>query len=165
MPVSDSTRLIIRPAIFEDAGLILRYIIELAAYENAESSVVADEAQIAKSLFEPGSPAQALICLADETPIGYAIYFYNYSSWQGRKGLYLEDLYISPQYRGCGAGQAILRYLAKTAIEEDCGRLEWSVLDWNTPAIEFYENLDAEAQSEWVKYRLSGTSLEKMSRS
>ncbi len=165
MPVSDSTSLIIRPAVFEDAGLILRYIIELAAYENAESSVVADEAQIAKSLFEPGSPAQALICLADETPIGYAIYFYSYSSWQGRKGLYLEDLYISPQYRGCGAGQAVLRYLAKTAIEEDCGRLEWSVLDWNTPAIEFYENLDAEAQSEWVKYRLSGKSLEKMSRS
>ena len=162
MPESNSTSLIIRPAVFEDAGLILRYIIELAAYENAESSVVTDEAQIAKSLFGPGSPAQALICLADEVPVGYAIYFYNYSSWQGRKGLYLEDLYISPQYRGNGAGQAVLRYLAKTAIKEDCGRLEWSVLDWNTPAIQFYENLGAAAQSEWVKYRLSGESLEKI---
>ena len=165
MSISSSANLVIRPAQKGDAGLILRFIRELAAYENAESSVVATQAQLTTSLFDAQSPARALICLKDEVAIGYAVYFYNYSTWQGRQGLYLEDLYISPQYRHCGAGQAVLSHLARQAVAKGCGRLEWSVLDWNEPAIKFYQKLGAEPQSEWVQYRLSGDALMQLVRS
>ncbi len=156
---SDLAKPRIRPAEASDCSLILRFIRELAIYEKAESSVVADEAQITASLFGADSSAWALICMQGETPIGFAVYFLNYSTWLGRKGLYLEDLYISPQYRHCGAGGAVLRYLARQAVATGCGRFEWSVLDWNEPAIRFYEKLGAVPLSEWTVYRLSGDSL------
>ncbi len=159
MPDPISTDLQIRTATVTDAGLILRFIRELAAYEKAEASVVASETQIAASLFGDGASARALICLRGEVPIGYAVYFFNYSTWLGRPGLYLEDLYISPQYRQGGAGEAVLRYLAGQAVANGCGRFEWSVLDWNEPAISFYRKLGARAQSEWTVYRLSGEAL------
>lgn len=158
----NSTGLIIRPAQPADAALILRFIRELAAYEKAQASVVSSEKQIADSLFATDSPARALICLKDGIPIGFAVYFFNYSTWLGRPGLYLEDLYISPRHRQCGAGKALLRHLAGEALAKGCGRFEWSVLDWNTPAIGFYENLGATAQSEWTTYRLSGEALQRL---
>jgi len=122
----------IRPATVADAGLILRFIRELAIYEKAEQSVQTDEIGIAESLFGADATARALVCEANGEAIGYAVYFYNYSTWLGRKGIYLEDLYVSPQKRGCGAGKALLKYIARQAVAEGCGRFEWSVLDWNT---------------------------------
>lgn len=149
----------IRPAIRDDAALILRFITELAIYERAEHEVKTDAAGIESSLFEAGSTAQALICERAGEPIGYAVYFFNYSTWLGRNGLYLEDLYISPAARGTGAGKALLRHLAKLAVTKDCGRFEWAVLDWNEPAIRFYESLGAKPQEDWTTYRLSGDAL------
>ncbi|MCP8686535.1 GNAT family N-acetyltransferase [Marinobacterium sp. OS208] len=150
----------IRQATVEDAGLILRFVRELAAYEKAEHEVVATAADIESSLFGPGSSAQALICELDNEPIGYAVYFFNYSTWLGRHGLYLEDLYLSPEHRGTGAGKALLKHLAQVAVAKGCGRFEWSVLDWNEPAIRFYQSIGARPQDEWVGYRLSGDALE-----
>lgn len=149
----------IRPATHDDAALILGYIRELAIYEKAEHEVVASVADIEQSLFGPDSTAHGLICLQDEQPVGYAVYFFNYSTWQGKSGLYLEDLYITPAARGSGAGKKLLRHLAQLAVARGCGRFEWSVLDWNQPAIDFYESFGAAAQSEWVKYRLAGDAL------
>jgi len=149
----------IRAATVEDAGLILRFIRELAIYEKAEASVQTDEAGIASSLFGADATARALVCEADGEPVGYAVYFYNYSTWLGRKGIYLEDLYVSPEKRGLGAGKALLQHLARQAVAEGCGRFEWSVLDWNTPAIEFYTAAGARAQDEWTVYRLEGEAL------
>lgn len=101
-----------------------------------------------------------MICEADGKPAGFAIWFYSYSTWQARKGLYLEDLYVSPEFRGSGAGKALLKHLARTAVAEGCGRFEWSVLDWNEPAIRVYEAVGAEPMSEWTRYRLAGKGLE-----
>jgi GNAT superfamily N-acetyltransferase len=98
-------------------------------------------------------------------PVGYAVYFYNYSTWLGKNGIYLEDVYVSPAYRGSGAGKALLRHIARIAIDENCGRFEWSVLDWNKPAIQFYEALGARPQSEWTIYRLTGSALEALAES
>ena len=94
--------------------------------------------------------------------MGFAVYFFNYSTWQGRLGLYLEDLYVSPEHRGKGAGKALLSHLAKIAVDNDCGRFEWSVLDWNTPSIEFYDSLGAKPQSEWIRYRMTGDALQNL---
>jgi GNAT superfamily N-acetyltransferase len=149
----------IRPATPEDAELILRFITDLAIYEKAEHEVKTDAAGIRASLFADGSTAHGLICELDGQPIGYAVYFFNYSTWLGRHGLYLEDLYVSPEARGLGAGKALLRHLAQLAVARDCGRFEWSVLDWNTPAIDFYESFGARPQSEWTTYRLTGQAL------
>lgn len=149
----------IRDAQPADAALIHHYIVELAIYEKAEHEVIATIAEIERSLFEPGSPARALICSIDGQTVGYAIYFYSYSTWLGRKGMYLEDLYISPSHRGSGAGKKLLRHLARTACDNGCGRLEWSVLDWNEPAIQFYQSLGASPQDEWVRYRMAGDTL------
>ncbi len=150
----------IRPAVAEDAALILKFITDLAIYEKAEHEVVATEDDIRDSLFAEHSTTEALICTVDGKPAGYGVYFYNYSTWLGRRGLYLEDLYISPQYRGKGAGKAMLQYLARTAVSQKCGRFEWSVLDWNTPAIKFYESIGAKPQDEWIAYRLAGKALQ-----
>ena len=149
----------IRPATAADAALILRFITDLAIYEKAEHEVKTDAAGIEASLFGPDSSAQALICEYDDQPIGYAVYFFNYSTWLGKHGLYLEDLYISPETRGVGAGKALLRHLAQLAVAKGCGRFEWAVLDWNTPAIEFYEAFGAKPQDEWTTYRLTGQAL------
>lgn len=149
----------IRPATADDAELILRFITELAIYEKAEHEVKTDAAGIRDSLFAEGSTAYGLICEHEGQPIGYAVYFFNYSTWLGKHGLYLEDLYISPEARGLGAGKAMLRHLAQLAVARGCGRFEWSVLDWNKPAIDFYESFGARPQSEWVGYRLTGQAL------
>ena len=149
----------IRDATAADAALILRFIRELAIYEKAESSVQADEAGIVASLFGAGAKARALVCEADGQAIGYAVYFYNYSTWLGRNGIYLEDLYVSAAQRGSGAGKALLKHIARIAVAEGCGRFEWSVLDWNEPAIKFYEAAGARPQSEWTVYRLEGEAL------
>jgi GNAT superfamily N-acetyltransferase len=149
----------IRPAQEQDAQLILRFITELAIYEKAKAEVKASTEDIKRSLFGADATAHGLICSVDDEPAGYAVFFYNYSTWLGRNGLYLEDLYISPQHRGKGAGKALFRHLARMAVEKDCGRFEWSVLDWNEPAIRFYESCGAQAQNEWVGYRLAGEAL------
>ena len=149
----------IRAAVAADAGLILHFIRELAIYEKAESSVLTDEAGIRASLFAADATAQALLCERDGQAIGFAVYFHNYSTWLGRNGIYLEDLYVSPEHRGCGAGKALLQHIARLAVEQGCGRFEWSVLDWNTPAIEFYKAAGAKPQDEWTVYRLQGEAL------
>lgn len=149
----------IRPATPDDAELILRFITDLAIYEKAEHEVKTDAAGIRDSLFAEGSTAHGLICENDGQPIGYAVYFFNYSTWLGKHGLYLEDLYVSPEARGLGAGKALLRHLAQLAVARGCGRFEWSVLDWNTPAIDFYESFGARPQREWIGYRLTGQAL------
>ena len=149
----------IRPATPGDAELILRFITDLAIYEKAEHEVKTDAAGIRDSLFADGSTAHGLICEHNGQPIGYAVYFFNYSTWLGKHGLYLEDLYVSPEARGLGAGKALLRHLAQLAVARGCGRFEWSVLDWNTPAIDFYESFGARPQSEWTTYRLTGQAL------
>lgn len=149
----------IRPAGVEDVGLILQFIKELAAYERAEHEVVATEASLRESLFGAGRRAHALICSVGGVDAGFAVYFFNYSTWQGRQGLYLEDLYVSPAHREAGAGKAMLRHLARMAVAQGCGRFEWSVLEWNEPAIGFYRSLGAVAMDEWVRYRLAGDAL------
>lgn len=151
--------LLLRPATAADAGLILRFIIELAVYEKEPDAVVTDQAGIAASLFGEGATASALVAELDGEPVGYAVWFANYSTWLGRNGLYLEDLYVTPAVRGRGVGKAILRHLAALAVAAGCGRMEWSVLDWNRPAITFYESVGARPQSEWTVYRLAGDAL------
>ena len=149
----------IRPATVDDAATIMRFITDLAIYEKAEHEVKASEADIRNSLFSADSHSYGLICLLDDEPIGFSVYFYNYSTWLGKRGLFLEDLYVSPQHRGVGAGKALFKYLAKLAVSKDCGRFEWNVLDWNQPAIDFYESTGAQPQSEWIGYRLTGDAL------
>ncbi|AUI81958.1 GNAT family N-acetyltransferase [Alteromonas macleodii] len=154
-----SNTISIRPATPEDISQIRQFILELAIYEKAEHEVEADEEALLKTLFGEGATAHCVMCESIDAPIGFAVYFFNYSTWQGRNGLYLEDLYISPKSRGLGAGKALLQHLAKTAVENDCGRFEWSVLDWNKPAIDFYESLGAKPKSEWLGYRMDGQTL------
>jgi len=149
----------IRPAQPDDVTLILDLIKGLAEYERAPEQAKATAQDIEKALFQPNPRAKALICSVDGQPAGFALYFYNFSTWTGKSGIYLEDLFIEPAYRGRGAGKALLRALARIAIAEDCTRFEWSVLDWNEPAIRFYEAFGAEPQSEWLGYRLSGDAL------
>ena len=153
------SRLVIREAKPEDSNVILNFILELAKYEKLEPEVLATETSIRNSIFGSESSTKALICEKNGIPIGYAIYFFNYSTWLGKHGLYLEDLYICQSERGFGAGKALLKYLARIAVSKDCGRFEWSVLDWNQPAIDLYESLGAESQNEWVVFRLSGQKL------
>ena len=152
--------LTIRPAAADDAQCIFDFIVELAVYEKAPQEVVTDVDGIRESLFGAHAKAHALVCSIDDKPVGYAVYFYSYSTWLGKNGIYLEDVYVSPVHRGKGAGKAMLQHLAQIAVRENCGRLEWSVLDWNTPAIEFYEALGAVPQDEWIRYRLTGKALE-----
>ncbi len=149
----------IRPATLDDAELILNFIKQLAGYEKAEREVVASLDHIRRHVLQADSVAQALICERDDVAIGFAVYFFTYSTWLGKPGLFLEDLFVLPEHRGCGAGKALLKYLAKLAMDQDCGRFEWNVLDWNTPAIGFYEALGARPQSEWTTYRLQGEAL------
>ncbi len=156
------SNLIIRKATTEDVGLILNFIKELARFEKAEHEVKTDKEQLKKSLFGKDATAHAVICESDGRPVGYAVYFFNYSTWQGKNGLYIEDLYISPEHRHIGAGTKMLKHLSCMALERDCGRMEWSVLDWNAPAIGFYKSLGAVPQEEWIRYRLTGISLKQL---
>lgn len=156
-------KLEIRDAVAEDSELILRFVKSLASYEKAEHEVIAEVKDIRESIFGDMSTVKGLICTVDSQPIGFAIYFYNYSTWQGKKGLYLEDLYVTPEHRGIGAGKELLKFLAKKAVVEGCGRFEWSVLDWNESAIKFYQSIGAIPKTEWVGYQLAGESLVKFS--
>lgn len=149
----------IRPATEEDAGIILGFIRDLAVYEKEPDAVVASEQDIVNNLFNPETTTRALIAISNGVPVGFAVYFLSFSTWLGRDGLFLEDLYVSPEQRGEGYGKALLKHLARIAVERGCGRFEWNVLDWNEPAIRFYESLGAKAQSEWVGYRLDGEAL------
>ena len=154
--------LTIRPAIASDTPLILKFVRELAIYEKAENEVHATAEHIQRTLFSDTPTVFGLICLDGETPIGFAVYFFNYSTWLGQHGLYLEDLYVDPAHRGKGAGKALLAHLAHIAVQNHCGRFEWSVLDWNAPSIAFYDSLGAQPQSEWIRYRMTGDALHKL---
>ena len=154
-----SKQIQIRDAKKSDAPTILQFITELAIYEKEPDAVKTDEQAIIKTLFSEGATAHSVICLEGDEPIGFAVYFYNYSTWLGKNGLYLEDLYVSPDSRGNGAGKLIMKHLANKAIKHDCGRFEWVVLDWNKPAIDFYNSIGAKAQNEWIIYRLAGQDL------
>ena len=155
----------IRPATEADAGLILKFVTDLAVYEKAEHEVVTTESEIKQTLFSKGSTTKALICNIDQQAVGYAVYFFNYSTWLGKHGLFLEDLYISLEQRGAGAGTAVLKYLANIAVSNNCGRFEWNVLDWNEQAIQFYKSLGAKPQDEWVGSRLTGEALHTLANS
>ena len=154
------TQLLIREARPADVATILELIRGLAEYEKALGEVVATPADISRALFCDHPTAHGLICEEHGIAIGFAVYFYNYSTWTGKNGLFLEDLYIRPEHRGSGAGKALLKHLAQHAVTMDCARFEWNVLDWNEPAIKFYQSFGAEPQSEWVGYRLSGQALQ-----
>ena len=150
----------IRPGTEQDIPQIFHFIRELAIYEKALDEVATDEAMLTEALFGNKARAYPLICEIGGVAVGFAIYFYNFSTWLGKYGIFLEDLYVSPEYRGHGAGKALLQFLAQKAVAEDCGRFEWNVLDWNEPSIKFYEACGAVAMSEWVGYRLQGQALE-----
>lgn len=149
----------IRTAQESDLEQIMTFIRELAIYEKAEHEVVASLEDLRATLFGSQPKVFGLMCELGDQAVGFAVYFYNYSTWLGKHGIYLEDLYVTPEHRGLGAGKALLKRLAEIAVAEDCGRVEWSVLDWNEPAIQFYQSLGAGAQDEWTVYRMSGTAL------
>lgn len=151
--------LTIRPATVNDTATIMQFIIDLAVYEKEPDAVKTNETEIAQRLFCQSPKVFCLIAEIDNTPVGLAIYFYNFSTWLGKHGIYLEDLFVTPSARGKGAGKALLKSLAKIAVTEQCGRVEWSVLDWNKPAIDFYEALGAKPQDGWTVYRLTDNAL------
>ena len=155
------SRLEFRWAEEKDAALILRFIRALAAYEKLSDQVVATEELLREWIFEK-KKAEVLFPLENGVEVGFALFFHNFSTFLGRAGLYLEDLYISPEYRGKGYGKATLQRLAQIAVERGCGRLEWSCLDWNQPSIDFYLSLGAVPMEEWTVYRLTGETLTQM---
>lgn len=149
----------IHPATIDDVPILLRLIRELASYEKLAHEVVATEELLAKSLFGERAVAKALLARAGTEAVGMAIYFHNYSTFLGRSGLYLEDLFVLPAWRGRGYGRRLLARVARLAIEADCGRMEWAVLDWNEPALRFYQKLDAQVLEQWRLHRLTGDAL------
>lgn len=153
--------LTIRPATPQDVALILRFVRELAEFEREPDAVKATEESLNHALFGERS-AEAVIAEQDGEPMGFALFFHNFSTWTGLKGLYLEDLYVTPEARGSGVGTALLRHLAGIALDRDCGRFEWAVLDWNTPAIDFYTAMGAESLDEWRIRRVTGDALVKL---
>jgi GNAT superfamily N-acetyltransferase len=153
---------LVRSATPGDAATIHGFIRALAAYERLESEVSASQADIAAALFGPAPRAFCDIAEDDGAPVGFALWFYNFSTFEGRFGLYLEDLYVEPAARGRGAGRALLSRLAQRCLAEGLRRLEWQVLDWNQPAIAFYDRLGATAKPEWITRRLSGEALREL---
>lgn len=154
--------LTIRSATIADIGVILEFIRGLAVYERLEHEVVASEAGLREALFGTRPDAEVIMAELDGTPAGFALFFHNFSTFLGRRGLYLEDLFVKPEYRGNGIGRALLSRLAAIAVERGCGRFEWSVLNWNESAIALYEALGAKPQSDWTVYRLSGEALRRL---
>lgn len=148
----------IRQAVEADVPLILQFILDLAEYEHLRHEVVADEATLKTWIFDKGG-AQVIIAEEGGEPVGFALYFHNFSTFLGRCGLYLEDLFVKPEHRGKGYGLALLKRLAAIAVEEGCGRLEWWCLDWNKSSIDFYLSLPAEPMDEWTVYRVAGDNL------
>lgn len=151
--------IVIRPAVAADVGRILAFIRELAEYEQLSHEVVADETGLTAQLFGEHPRAEVLIADVDGTAAGFALFFHNFSTFVGKPGLYLEDLFVSPTYRGHGLGKRLMLRLAQIAVERDCGRFEWSVLDWNQPAIDFYRSLGAVGMDEWTIQRVSDEAL------
>jgi GNAT superfamily N-acetyltransferase len=151
--------LTIRPATPADVPLILEFIRELADYERDPQAAVATAADLLRDGFGPEPKFRVDIAEWSGEPAGFAFYFWNYSTWQGRPGLYLEDLFVRPRFRGKGIGKALLVHLARVAVKNNCGRLVWQVLDWNTPSIEFYKSLGAETMKEWLTMRVTGEAL------
>ena len=152
----------IRPATPADVGTILRFVRDLAAFEREPDAVEATEETLTEALFGPRPAAEAVIAEDTTGPLGFALFFHNFSTWTGRRGLYLEDLYVTPDARGQGVGTALLRHLAALALERGCGRFEWSVLDWNADAIAFYRQMGAVGQDEWTVQRVSGEALRRL---
>lgn len=153
---------VLRPATRADVPLLLRFIRGLADYEQLSAEVAATEERLAATLFPPDGSApaaQAVLAFHADAPAGFALYFFNYSTFLARPGLYLEDLFVQPEFRGRGIGKALLLHLARIANARGCGRMEWSVLDWNQPAIAFYESLGARRLKEWQICRLTGDAL------
>jgi GNAT superfamily N-acetyltransferase len=158
-PTSIPATIHLRPAQLTDVPHILALIRELAEYEKLAHEAVADEAILATQLFGDTPAAEVVIAEVDGQPAGFALFFHNFSTFLGKRGLYLEDLYVKPAYRGLGLGRRLMAHLAGLAIERDCGRFEWSVLDWNAPAIAFYRELGAQPMDEWTVQRVSGDAL------
>jgi GNAT superfamily N-acetyltransferase len=155
-------RLNIRPAEKSDIRSILSFIKELGEYERLAHEIVATEEVLSETLFGDRRFAEVVFALYDGQPVGYALFFHSFSTFLGRPGIYLEDLYVRPAMRGRGIGKALLVYLAQLAAERKCGRLEWAVLNWNEPSIAFYRNLGARPMDEWSVYRLTGDSLKRL---
>lgn len=143
----------------EDVSLILDFIKALAEYEEMADEVVATEALLEEKLFGDKAYAEVILAYYKGEPAGFALFFHNFSTFMGRPGIYLEDLFVKEKYRGQGLGTTLLSYLAKLAIERDCARLDWAVLDWNTPSIKFYKSLNAKHLDDWLTFRLTGDSL------
>lgn len=158
---SDGGRTSIRPAEPSDVALILALVRELAVYEKLEREMIAGEDDIRRALFGERPVAEAVIGSLDGVPAGFALFFPNFSTFLGKPGLYLEDLFVRPSARGFGLGRALMEHLARVAVERGWGRFEWSVLDWNEPAIGFYRTLGAEPLAEWTTFRMTGRALEK----
>jgi len=152
----------IRPATRKDASLIVELIRALAEYERAPKSAVVTKRDILRDGFGRNPRFHVVIAEWERKPVGFALWFYNYSTWLGRPGLYLEDLFVYPEFRGKGIGKALLVRLAKIAVKQKCGRYQWQVLDWNTPSIEFYKSLGATVMKEWLGMRVQGETLKKL---
>jgi GNAT superfamily N-acetyltransferase len=152
----------IRRAEASDAALILIFIRALAEYEHLSRDMVATEQDLVRDGFGAEPKFRCVIAEWDQKPVGFALYFYNYSTFQGRPGIFLEDLFVNPEFRGKGIGRALLAHLAKVAVRENCGRYVWQVLDWNTPSIEFYKSLGARLMREWLTMRVEDVALENM---
>jgi GNAT superfamily N-acetyltransferase len=152
----------IRPATRNDLPQVLAFIRELAVYERLEDQVVATEADLAAALFGARPYAEVVLGCLGETPVGFALFFHNFSTFLGKPGIYLEDLFVRPAARGLGVGKRLLAWLARTTLERGCARLDWAVLDWNEPSIGFYRGLGAVAHDDWTTFRLTGAALERL---
>ena len=162
--MSQTPRVTLRPAVPEDAATLVELIGDLAEYERLSDECRADPADLAAHLFGPRPYAEVFVAEVDGTAAGFALFFHNYSTFLTKPGIYLEDLFVRPAFRGLGIGKALLSRLAALAVERGCGRLEWSVLKWNSPAIGFYLRLGAVPMEEWQVYRLAGEALERLGR-
>jgi GNAT superfamily N-acetyltransferase len=161
-PADTPSTLTIRPAGEHEIPLVLEFVRELATYERLAHEVTATPADFAAALFGPQACAEVVFACLDGTPVGYALFFRTFSSFVGKPSIFLEDLFVRPEVRGRGIGKQLLAYLARTALERGCGRLEWAVLDWNAPSIAFYRSLGAVAQDDWTTYRLTDEALERL---
>jgi len=162
MDRDSSTTLKIVPATGHDIPLVLSFIRKLAEYEKLSHQVVATEELLREELFGARRVAEVVIAYLDDEPVGFALYFHNFSTFVGRAGIYLEDLFVEPAHRGKGVGKALLIHIAKLAVERKCGRFEWAVLDWNTPSIDFYRSLGAAPLDDWTLFRLTGDALNRV---
>jgi GNAT superfamily N-acetyltransferase len=160
-----SDEISIRPAAEHEVPVILQFIRDLAKYEHLEHQVVATEAMLSEGLFGPRPYAEVVFACRDGEPVGFALFFHNFSTFLGRPGIYLEDLFVRPEARGHGVGRRLLAWLAAETVSRNCGRLEWAVLDWNEPSIQFYRNLGAVAMNEWKIFRLIGPALSQLASS